>query len=96
MSQPTISTQTLAVLEDYIEDFRGCAVIVSHDRYFLDRTVDRLFCFQAVASWSALRATTANGLSNNQPNKTLLPPKPNDRSQAETGATQTPQLQRAA
>ena len=34
------------MLEDYIEDFRGCVIIVSHDRYFLDRTVDRLFCFR--------------------------------------------------
>ena len=49
LEEPTndLDVQTLAVLEDYIEDFRGCVVIVSHDRYFLDRTVDRLFCFQS-------------------------------------------------
>ncbi|MFM7548980.1 MAG: ABC transporter ATP-binding protein, partial [Cyanobacteriota bacterium] len=33
-------------LEDFLEDFRGCVVVVSHDRYFLDRTVDRLFAFE--------------------------------------------------
>jgi ATP-binding cassette subfamily F protein uup len=37
---------TLVALEDYLESFPGCLVIVSHDRYFLDRTIDNIFRFE--------------------------------------------------
>jgi ATP-binding cassette subfamily F protein uup len=37
---------TLAALEDYLETFPGCLIVVSHDRYFLDRTVDYIFRFE--------------------------------------------------
>ncbi|MBW4620575.1 MAG: ABC-F family ATP-binding cassette domain-containing protein [Cyanosarcina radialis HA8281-LM2] len=45
LDEPTndLDVQTLAVLEEYIEDFNGCAIVVSHDRYFLDRTVNTIF-----------------------------------------------------
>jgi ABC transport system ATP-binding/permease protein len=49
LDEPTndLDVQTLAVLEDYLEDFNGCVIVVSHDRYFLDRTVDTIFAFQS-------------------------------------------------
>jgi len=48
LDEPTndLDVQTLSVLEDFLEDFRGCVVVVSHDRYFLDRCVDRLFSLE--------------------------------------------------
>jgi len=49
LDEPTndLDVQTLAVLEDYLEDFNGCVIVVSHDRYFLDRTVDTIFAFES-------------------------------------------------
>lgn len=49
LDEPTndLDVQTLAVLEDYLEDFNGCVIVVSHDRYFLDRTVDSIFAFES-------------------------------------------------
>ena len=48
LDEPTndLDVQTLAVLEDYLEDFNGCVIVVSHDRYFLDRTIDTVFAFE--------------------------------------------------
>jgi ATP-binding cassette subfamily F protein uup len=48
LDEPTndLDVQTLAVLEEYLEDFTGCVIAVSHDRYFLDRTVDKIFAFE--------------------------------------------------
>jgi len=48
LDEPTndLDVQTLAVLEDYLEDFSGSVIAVSHDRYFLDRTVDTIFALE--------------------------------------------------
>ncbi len=48
LDEPTndLDVQTLAVLEDYLEDFSGCVIVVSHDRYFLDRTIDKIFALE--------------------------------------------------
>ncbi|MGU3471393.1 ABC-F family ATP-binding cassette domain-containing protein [Paenibacillus sp. D51F] len=48
LDEPTndLDIATLGVLEDYLDDFPGVVLVVSHDRYFLDRTVDRIFAFE--------------------------------------------------
>lgn len=48
LDEPTndLDIMTLAVLEDYLANFKGCVIIVSHDRFFLDRIVDHLFVFE--------------------------------------------------
>ncbi len=48
LDEPTndLDIATLTVLEDYLDDFPGVVLIVSHDRYFLDRTVDRILSFE--------------------------------------------------
>lgn len=48
LDEPTndLDIMTLAVLEDYLVNFKGCVIVVSHDRFFLDRIVDHLFVFK--------------------------------------------------
>ena len=47
LDEPTndLDVQTLTILEDYLDDFPGAVIVVSHDRYFLDRVVDKIFAF---------------------------------------------------
>ena len=49
LDEPTndLDIETLEILEDYLDGFAGIVITVSHDRYFLDRTVDRIFAFEA-------------------------------------------------
>jgi ATP-binding cassette subfamily F protein uup len=48
LDEPTndLDIMTLAVLEDYLASFKGCVIVVSHDRFFLDRIADHLFIFK--------------------------------------------------
>lgn len=49
LDEPTndLDTRTLAILEDYLDNYEGIVITVSHDRYFLDRVVRRIFAFEA-------------------------------------------------
>ena len=48
LDEPTndLDIMTLRVLENYLQSFKGCLIVVSHDRYFMDKIVDHLFVFQ--------------------------------------------------
>ena len=48
LDEPTndLDIMTLQVLEQYLQDFRGCVIVVSHDRYFMDKVVDHLLVFK--------------------------------------------------
>ena len=47
LDEPTndLDIPTLNVLEEYLKNFRGCLIVISHDRYFMDRVVDHIFVF---------------------------------------------------
>ncbi|MBQ2786355.1 MAG: ABC-F family ATP-binding cassette domain-containing protein [Bacteroidaceae bacterium] len=47
LDEPTndLDIDTLQILEEYLRDFKGCVIVVSHDRYFMDRVVDHVFVF---------------------------------------------------
>ncbi|MDQ0174147.1 ABC-F family ATP-binding cassette domain-containing protein [Paenibacillus tundrae] len=82
LDEPTndLDIQTLAVLEDYLDDFPGVVFVVSHDRYFLDRTVDKVLSFEGegavrvhvgdyseYAEWM-LKNVTSNSATSSQTN----------------------------
>ena len=70
LDEPTndLDLQTLRTLEEFLKEFPGCILIVSHDRYFMDRVVDHLFAFEGDAvirdypgNYTQYREAIANG-----------------------------------
>ena len=83
LDEPTndLDIQTLQILEEYLQDFPGCVIVVSHDRYFMDKVVDHLLVFKGEGDikdfpgnytqyrqWSALQSKEEAG--NNGKKKT--------------------------
>lgn len=62
LDEPTndLDTQTLTVLEDYLEEFPGVVITVSHDRYFLDKVVDQLLVLRGEGQIDSFMEITVN------------------------------------
>ncbi|QRG69499.1 ABC-F family ATP-binding cassette domain-containing protein [Brevibacillus choshinensis] len=76
LDEPTndLDIQTLSILEDYLEHFPGAVITVSHDRYFLDRTVDHLFAFEGQGKIRHFTGNYSEYLDERRLEKTVLPP----------------------
>ena len=70
LDEPTndLDIDTLTILEDYIQTFKGAVIAVSHDRYFLDKTMDKLLVFQGNGQILSFYGTMSEYLTN-QKNK---------------------------
>ncbi|HEX8921229.1 MAG TPA: ABC-F family ATP-binding cassette domain-containing protein, partial [Pyrinomonadaceae bacterium] len=84
LDEPTndLDIQTMVTLEDYLDSFQGCLLVVSHDRYFLDRTVEHIFRFegdgrvrQYPGNYSAFLETRQREEKEAAPAQPEIPPK---------------------
>ena len=90
LDEPTndLDIQTLQVLEEYLQDFPGCVIVVSHDRYFMDKVVDHLLVFEGQGvikdfpgnytqyrEWSALKSESEKSDKSKSDNKAADTPK---------------------
>ncbi len=82
LDEPTndLDLQTLRTLEEFLLDYPGCILIVSHDRYFMDRMVDHLFAFEGngvirdfPGNYSQYREAVAKGLLNDKEEQIMKP-----------------------
>ena len=82
LDEPTndLDLQTLRTLEEFLMEFPGCILIVSHDRYFMDRMVDHLFAFEGdgvirdfPGNYSQYREAMAKGLLSNNEQQIMKP-----------------------
>lgn len=90
LDEPTndLDIATLQILEEYLQDFKGCVIVVSHDRYFMDRVVDHLLVFKGEGEiddfpgnyseyreWKSLRDHEEKEAKEAQPKQTDTQPK---------------------
>ncbi|NNJ81906.1 MAG: ABC-F family ATP-binding cassette domain-containing protein, partial [Flavobacteriaceae bacterium] len=94
LDEPTndLDIVTLNVLENFLLDFPGCIIVVSHDRYFMDKVVDHLFVFKVggiiedfPGNYSDYRTYTDSMSTNNEPSIDRAPKKKNTWKDGRTG-----------
>lgn len=78
LDEPTndLDIQTLTILEDYLSGFQGAVIVVSHDRYFLDKVVDRVFVFQPDGTLKLYMGGYSDYLERREEDAPAPPPKP--------------------
>ena len=96
LDEPTndLDIQTLQVLEEYLQDFPGCVIVVSHDRYFTDKVVDHLLVFHGngniqdfPGNYTRYREYAESlPATPSEEKKTKTPPPPHEKAQKEEGA----------
>lgn len=87
LDEPTndLDIDTLTVLEDYLSQFEGLVVVVSHDRYFLDKTVDQYLILEGQGAYTTYWGRYSDYLAKEQtaPEKEKLPPAPSNKPKRE-------------
>lgn len=87
LDEPTndLDIDTLTVLEDYLAQFEGLVVVVSHDRYFLDKTVDQYLILEGQGAYTTYWGSYSDYLAKEQtaPEKEKLPPAPSNKPKRE-------------
>lgn len=98
LDEPTndLDITTLSVLEEYLQGFKGCVIVVSHDRYFMDKVVDHLLVFEGNAvikdfpgNYTDYREWKADKLRKERQQENSEKEKKKQDKRQETGATQS-------
>lgn len=96
LDEPTndLDLLTISVLEDFLLQFQGCLIIISHDRAFMDRLVDHLFVFEGEGKISDFRGTYSEWriLEDQKNKKAEAPAESSSLSQDKNEEAQKPQL----
>ena len=104
LDEPTndLDLQTLRTLEEFLLEYPGCILIVSHDRYFMDRMVDHLFAFEGdgiirdfPGNYSQYREALANGLLENKTEQIMKPlPEEKEMKAVQNSKSETPTIKK--